>query len=128
MEKAKVFLHKCILDSQDFGSDHKHMISRIFFNIHIGEKKFNDLHVDIHQSAGSKVGSHISDLGKLPECASFFDREKFRKAIEEYYRSLESDSVSRIGIGAGNNLRLWNITIEKQATVELEIEETSGTE
>jgi len=40
MSKAKVIFHQCIQDSQEYGSDDEHMVSRIFFILEIGEERF----------------------------------------------------------------------------------------
>ena len=33
MAKVKITFHKCIQDSQEYGSNDEHMVSRIFFSI-----------------------------------------------------------------------------------------------
>jgi len=40
VSKAKVIFHQCIQDSQEYGSDDEHMVSRIFFILEIGEERF----------------------------------------------------------------------------------------
>jgi len=40
MSKAKIIFYKCVQDSQDYGSDDEHMVSRVFFNLEIGEERF----------------------------------------------------------------------------------------
>lgn len=40
MSKAKIIFHKCVQDSQDYGSDDEHMVFRVFFNLEIGKERF----------------------------------------------------------------------------------------
>ena len=44
MSKATVNFHRCIQDSQDYGSNDEHMVSRVFFDLEVGNKQFNGLH------------------------------------------------------------------------------------
>jgi len=41
MLTAKITFYKCVQDSQDYGSDDEHMVSRVFFILEIGDKKFD---------------------------------------------------------------------------------------
>ena len=55
MAKAKLVFHKCIQDSQDYGSDDERMVSRVFFTLTVAGNEHPDLYADIKQTVGSKV-------------------------------------------------------------------------
>jgi hypothetical protein len=63
METAKVLLHKLIQDSQDFGSDKEHMVSRAFFSFDVGEKHPANLYVNIKLAVGTSSENDPSEVG-----------------------------------------------------------------
>ena len=54
---------RCVQDSQEFGSDDEHMVSRVFFGLEIGGNAYHDLHVDIKQTVGSEFEGGPPDPG-----------------------------------------------------------------
>jgi hypothetical protein len=52
MAKAKIVFQKLIQDSQDYGSDDEHMVSRAFFTLEIEGDRHADMFVDIKQPVG----------------------------------------------------------------------------
>src|SRR4030042_1205281 len=57
--KTKVSFTKCIQNSQDYGSTDEHMVSRLFFDLAIGDKRHSGLCVDIKQAV-------VGDFEKAP--------------------------------------------------------------
>jgi len=53
MTKARVIFNKCIQDSQDYGSNDEHMVSRVFFTLEVGDRRYDGLYVDVKQTVGS---------------------------------------------------------------------------
>jgi hypothetical protein len=129
MSKVIVIFHKCIQDSQDFGSDDEHMVSRVFFTIEVEGKSYPDLYCDLKQTIGSSYESGPIEVGN-PQGATYsgpFNYTEFRKAVERYYRSNVGSSGTGIKTGA-KNIRMRNNTFIKDERVQFEASEqqTSG--
>jgi hypothetical protein len=120
MAKAKVTFHRLIQDSQDFGSDDEHMVSRAFFTLEVNGAK-HDLSADIKQTVGSSYESGPIEVSKPNGYSGPFSHQEFQKAAETYYRSLVGSSGSGIRIQGGANIRMRNNTFVKQAEFEFEV-------
>jgi hypothetical protein len=124
-KNARVTFYKCIQDSQDYGSDDEHMVSRIFFFIEIDEKRF-DLHADIKQTVGSSFETGPIEV-RLPEYyRGPINYDAFRDAAEKYYRSLVGSLGRGISIQGGTNIRMRNNIFIQEMTAEFEVEEGSA--
>lgn len=125
MGTAKITFHKCIQDSQEYGSNDEHMGSRLFFTFELGNKKF-DLHADIKQAVGSSYETGTIEVG-LPEgYKGPFNYEAFRDAAEKYYRSLVGSSAKGINIQGSTNIRMRNNTFIQEMSAECEVAEGSA--
>src|SRR4029077_11625065 len=61
--QAKVTFRKLIQDSQEYGSNDEHIVSREFFDLEIGGKRHSDLYVDIKQPVGSDFETAPLEVG-----------------------------------------------------------------
>ncbi len=126
MSQVTVIFHKCIQDSQDFGSDDEHMVSRVFFTIEVEGNSYPDLYCDLKQTVGSNFESGPIEVG-IPQGAKYsgpFNYAAFREAVEQYYRSNVGSSGTGIKIGTGaTNIRMRNNTYTKQVRVQFEASE-----
>ena len=124
MPTARVVFNKCIQDSQDYGSDDEHMVSRIFFTIELGGRRYDGLHVDVKQTVGSSYENGPIEVGS-PKGAGYngpFNHEAFRAAVEKYYRGLVGSTGTAIHIGGGaKNIRMRNNTFQRQEIVEFDV-------
>ncbi len=122
--KAKVIFQKCIQDSQEFGSDDEHMVSRIFLSIMAGEKK-HDVIADIKQT----VGSNFVDA---PLEVSFKDYKgpsnyiALQAEVEKYYRESFGEQGHAIKFGGGSQIRMDHNTVIRQKIVEIEVSSQGG--
>jgi hypothetical protein len=122
MATAKITFHKCIQDSQDYGSNDEHMVSRVFFTFELFDKRF-DLHADIKQTVGSEYETGPIEVGRPEGYKGPFNYEAFRNAAEEYYKSLVGSAATGIRIQGGTNIRMRNNTFIQEMTVECEVDE-----
>jgi len=124
MPTARVVFDKCIQDSQNYGNDEEHMVSRIFFTIEVEGRRYEGLHVDVKQTVGSSYKSGPIEVG-APKGAGYkgpFNHEAFRAAVEKYYRSLVGSTGKGISInGSAKNIRMRNNTFQKEAIEEFEV-------
>ena len=125
MGTAKTTFYKCIQDSQDYGSDDEHMVSRVFFILEIDDRKL-DLHTDIKQAVGSNYDAAQIEVSIPQDYKGAFNYEAFREAAEKYYRGLVGSSATGINIQGGTNIRMRNNTFNKVMSVEFNVNEGSA--
>lgn len=125
MAKAKVIFHKLIQDSQDYGSDDQHMVSRVFFTVDVEGNVSEEAYVDIKQSVGSDFETTPLEVSKPVGYNGPFNYQAFRQAAEGYYRSLVGGKGSGIHIAGGSNIRMRNNTFIQQAVAEFEVSKES---
>ena len=116
MPKAKITFEKCIQDSQDYGSDDEHMVSRVFFTLDIQSQHPTELFVDVKQTVGSSFEDGPIEVGspKGTKYRGSWNHDAFRSAVESDYRGLVGSVGSDIRIGGGShNIRMRNNTFIK---------------
>jgi hypothetical protein len=121
MSSAKVIFHKLIQDSQDYGSDNEHMVSRVFFSLEIGEESYPDLSADIKQTVGSSYETGPLEISTPRNYKGPFNFDAFQAEVEKYYRNQVGSSGSGIRISGGSNIRMRNNVFVKEYVVEFEI-------
>ena len=126
MSQISVTFHKLIQDSQEFGSDDEHMVSRAFFKIEVEGNSYPDMYCNLKQTVGSDFESEPIEVG-TPQGAGYsgpFNYDAFRQAVEDYFRGNFGPTGSGIGFGAGaKNIRMYHNTIYKQVQVQFEASE-----
>lgn len=125
MAKAKVIFQKLIQDSQDYGSDDQHMVSRAFFTVEVEGNVSEEAYVDIKQPVGSDFETTPLEVSKPVGYGGPFNYAAFREAAENYYRSLVGSKGSGIHIAGGGNIRMQNNTFIQQAVAEFEVSKES---
>ncbi|MDO9532966.1 MAG: hypothetical protein Q7O12_12665 [Deltaproteobacteria bacterium] len=120
MATAKITFYKCIQDSQDYGSDDEHMVSRVFFTFEVGDKKY-DLYADIKQTVGANYEEGAIEVMRPAGYEGPFNYQVFRDAAEKYYRGLVGSSGTGINIQGGSNIRMRNNTFYRNMAVECEV-------
>ena len=108
MPTATATFFKIIQDSQEFGSDDEHMVSRIFFNLEIDKTKYPNLYADIKQTVGSSYESGPLEVSPPHGYDGPFNFEAFREAVEQRYRSQVGSKGRGYRIVGGSNIRMWN--------------------
>jgi hypothetical protein len=124
MSIVRVRFHGCIQDSQEYGSDDEHMISRVFFDMEVDGQGYEGLHVDIKQAVGSsyETGPMEVDSPKGTKYRGPFDHQAFSEAVEKYYRDLVGSKASASRRGRGSqNIRMPNRRFGVEQVVEFEV-------
>jgi hypothetical protein len=120
MTRVRVMLEKCIQDSQDYGSDDEHMVSRVFFSIEAAGHRSAG-HVDIKQTIGSDYERGPIEVGSPSDYAGPFNHEVFQREVTAYFRSCIGSAASGIRLGAGaGNIRMRNHTFMRQHAFEFD--------
>ena len=122
MSKAKITFHQCIQDSQEYGSDDEHMVSRVFFTLEIGEDKFEKLYADLKQTVGADYEKGPIEVSEPYGYYGPFNHEAFHACAEKYYRSLVGSQARGIRIGGGaSNIRMYGNVFNIEMVYEFEI-------
>ena len=120
MPTATLYFHKCIQDSQDYGSDDTHMVSRVFVTLEAGGKRFPNLIVDIKQTVGAEFETEPLEVGPPKGYDGAYDYAAFRILVENYYRSLVGSQGHGIRIEGKSVGRMRNNTFIQAQEVTFE--------
>jgi len=122
MKTGKIVFYECYQDSQDYGSNDHHMVSRVFFNLTVGDETFEGLYVDIKQTVGTDYNEPgWIEVGKPEGYTGNFNSNEFTKEVEGYYQDLIGKGGRSVKFGPGANVRmrdcLHEFTKEVQITI-----------
>ncbi len=120
MAKITVRFHRCMQDSQEYGSDDQHMVSRVFFTLEVDGRRQGDFHADVKQLVGGGFETGALEVGPPVGYEGLFNQEEFSRATETYFRSLVGSSGSGIRIQGGSRVRIGvNVhVLEREVTFE----------
>jgi hypothetical protein len=113
MPTAMVHFKELIQDSQNYGSDDEHMVSRVFFDLQVGEKRYPGAYANIRQKVGAGAAGPI-EVSPPAGYVGPFDNNKFQAEVEKYFRSV-------IGVSRSKNLRIRDCRHRKTASVSFEV-------
>ncbi len=125
MSRAKVTFHKCVQDMQELATGDETMVSRVFFTLEVGGKKYEDLYADLKQTVGADFESGPIEVSKPHGYDGPFNYEAFRQGAENYYRSLVGSrgKVFRI---EGGNARMYNNTFNVPMLIDFDIKDAGS--
>ena len=121
MADAKINFTKLIQDSQEYGSDDQHMVSRAFFSIEVEGNKPVDSYVDIKQTVGTDFETAKLEVSSPSDYEGPYNYMAMRQLAEHYYRSLVGKSGSGISIQGGSNIRMSNNTFSAPFSHDIEV-------
>ena len=122
MPNVKVNFREVIQDSQDYGSDDEHMVSRVFFDLEIDGQVHKGLYADIKQTVGSSFEKDPIEVSAPVGYDGPLDWEAFRDAVESYYRSLVGSQGSGIRIEGSKDIRMRNNRFIQPISVEFDFD------
>jgi hypothetical protein len=125
MAHVRVTLQKCVQDSQDYGSNDEHMVSRVFFVVEADGRR-SDGYVDLKQTVGSDYETGPIEVGAPAGYSGPFDHEVFRREVERYFRDCVGSTASRIRHGPKIEGRMRNNTFMRQHAFEFEATPDKG--
>jgi len=108
--QATVKFSHLILDSQEFGSDDEHMVSRIFFSLEADGKTFPGLHANIKQAINAAFEGGPLTVFKPAGYHGPFNHDAFRTAAESRYRGCIGKSIMMFRINGTKGVRMRNGT------------------
>jgi hypothetical protein len=100
-------------DSQDYGSDDQHMVSRVFFTITVGGKPVGDgntvpFYADVKLVVGGDYEKDELEVGKPMNYRGPWNQAAFAKAVARYVRRCVGPNASGIRIEGGGSVRMRN--------------------
>ena len=78
MPTAMIQFHKCVQDSQDYGSDEEHMVSRVFLTLEAEDQTYPNLTVDIKQAVGEPFEGGVLEVSRPRGYHGSLDYQEFR--------------------------------------------------
>jgi hypothetical protein len=127
MPHAKVTFQRLVQDSQDFGSDDEHMVSRIFFDLAIGDRELGGFYADVKQTVGASFEHGPLEISRPHGYDGPFAFDVFRDAAEKYYRDQVGAGGRGIRIAGGaTNIRMRNNSFVDRRVLEFEIDDRGG--
>jgi hypothetical protein len=116
--EMKIDFEKVIQDSQEFGSDDEHMVSRVFFSLMVDGKEHWGLHSNIKQTLGADYETGAIEVSPPIGYDGPIDYEIFRQAVEGYYRRLIGSQGKAIRLDPGSTgIRMRNNLFKSPVTV-----------
>jgi len=119
MATMTVHFDRCIQDSQDYGSDDQHMVSRVFLHIDCEGEQFAGLHADIKQTVGGDFETDPLEISRPHGYDGPLNYRAFREITEEYFRSLIGRSGSAFRIEGGSTVRMRDNTFVMPKSYEI---------
>ena len=122
-----VTFQRCVQDSQEYGSDNEHMVSRAFFTLEANGKRTDGLYVDLKQTAGTSYETGPIEVGWPVNYTGPFNHHAFTQEAVQYFRDLVGSRGSGIRIeGGASNIRMMNNQFVQMKVVEFEASESGG--
>ena len=126
MALVRVTLNRMVQDSQDYGSDDEHMVSRIFFDINVDGTAYKDLYVNVKQTVGTSFETGSIEVSKPIGYKGYWNHSAFSEFAEKYYRSLVGAGGSGIKISGGSNIRMRSNTFVQGAVFDFQANAVGG--
>ena len=123
MPTATIDIHGCIQDCGDTSVPKDKMLSRVFFDISVGDRKHQGCHVEFSQPAGSDYSSAPIEFG-LPHGYSgqSWNQDEFSAGVESYYRTVVcGPNTGGVRVGEGSFVRMRNHKVMSPHTFEFEL-------
>jgi hypothetical protein len=121
MPRMRVTFKSCIQDSQEYRSDHEHMVSRLFFTLDDGMRRYTGLYADLKQAMGASYETGPIEVGPPVGYDGPFNHESFRRAAERYFPGLVGSTGTGIRIEGGSNIRMQDNRFFKEESAEFDV-------
>jgi hypothetical protein len=89
MPNFTVKFHKMIQDSQEFGSNDEHMVSRVFFTLMVDGKSVGECSANVKQTVGSEIFNNAEiEVSSPNEYNGPFNHLGFSEVVQQYLNRL----------------------------------------
>lgn len=121
MPRATVHFTGLHQDSQDYGSNDEHMVSRVFLDLEVDGRSFPGLHANVKQVVGSSYETGPIEVSSPVGYGGPMNHTAFSSAVERYYRGLVGSKGSGIRIEGATNVRMRNNRFQKRASESFDV-------
>ena len=126
MATATIQFHYGIQDSQNYGGDGEHMVSRVFLTLETEGRTYADLTVDIKQSVGESFEGGVLEVSQPSGYDGSLNYREFRDAVEAYYLRLVGSQGRGIHVSGAANIRMRDSVFEYPETATFEYSDQSA--
>ncbi|MFQ5530354.1 MAG: hypothetical protein ACE5FP_08400 [Gemmatimonadota bacterium] len=109
MPTLRVNFASCIHDSEDYGSDDRRIVSRVFLSIWCEGLRYSECYADIAHPVGGDLKTDPLEITLPQGYDGPISAEGFRRAAGQYYRSLVGRELSATRAGE-SDIRLRDHT------------------
>ena len=128
--RIRLLFRKCIQDSQEFGSNDEHMMSRVFFLIEVDGAVQGEFFATIQQTVGTSYAegpiNQVEAPRSIEEGRKYtgpLDYGEYRAEVESYFRKCVAQGIRFSG--GGKNTRMFHNGFHLTDTAEFTAEESS---
>jgi hypothetical protein len=126
MPKVAVNILKCIQDSQEYGSNDDHMVSRVFCRISVDGRKIGDFYSDIKQTVGADYGADSIEVIPPHDYKGHYNHQAYSEGVRAYFLRAFNRSGAEFSFGNSTNVRMRNNTCTTPHQFEFEADQPSG--
>ena len=126
MAKGKLIFNKIIQISQDLGGKDEHMVSRVFFDLEVGNEVHRGLYSDVKQALGTKYEKAPLEVSLPRGYKGPLAYGVFRRQVEDYYREGFGSTAKGIRLGPGVTTTMQDNVYSSKKVVDIEIGEKKG--
>jgi hypothetical protein len=119
---AKVILSGLVQDSQEFGSDDEHVVSRAFLDLQVDGMLYENLYAAIKHPVGGDLETMPLEISWPVGYAGQLDYPAFRAGIDVYYRSVVGSSDAGRHVEGDPDIRMRDNRLDAPASFEFEID------
>ena len=117
MGEVTIHFRDIIQDSQGYGSDREHMVSRVFFSIEEEGRVVSDLTVDVKHTVGESYDTASLEVSRPKGYDGSIDYDQFREEVEVYYRESIGPSASAVRFKKSSKERMYQHRVVSQKEV-----------
>ena len=120
MPIATLAFRRCVVNSPSYGSDEEHVITRIFFDLQIGDAAYANLSVDVRQLVREGAETEPLLVSRPEGYEGPLNVSVFNGLVEFYYRQAVGEKWGMFG-DTGIRMRLEDWVIEYEMLVQFEV-------
>jgi hypothetical protein len=100
---------RLLQDSQEAGSTDEHMVSRVYFDLSIGDRKEGSFYVDVKQTVGAPMSADAIEVSPIRGYKGPMSYDAFAREVRAYFLACVGPTASGIRISPGAaNIRMRN--------------------
>ena len=87
MRWAVIHLQRVAVNAREFGGDHRHSVSRVYFSLVVDGTSHSGLHANVRQALAGDASTPV-EVGPPVGYAGALNQAAFSRVVERYYRNV----------------------------------------